>query len=135
MKFKDFVLLALLTILLGLTACGEKETPTRLAFEELRIPADDVTLHVRIAGNPEAPDVLLAVNMGPGFSILVVIEVVVLMFQVVLVLLLSSLVSLFSLRQLFLFLLHTSHKIMHRRHFHFHISGNTSFISQSLQLK
>jgi proline iminopeptidase len=68
MRLKDFALFALLTILLGLTACGEKETPTKLAFEELRIPADDVTLHVRIAGNPEAGDVLLAVNMGPGFS-------------------------------------------------------------------
>lgn len=68
MKLKDFALLALITILLGLTTCGEKETPTRLAFEERRIPADDVTLHVRIAGSPEAEDVLLAVSMGPGLS-------------------------------------------------------------------
>jgi proline iminopeptidase len=68
MKLKGFALLALLTILLGLTACGEKETPTRHAFEELRIPADDVTLYVRIAGNPDAHAVLLAVSMGPGFS-------------------------------------------------------------------
>ncbi len=68
MRFKNLALLVLLTILLGLTACGEKETPTRLAFEELRIPADDVTLHVRIAGNPKAADVLLAVSMGPGLS-------------------------------------------------------------------
>lgn len=67
MKFRDFGLLALLTILPGLTACAE-ETPTRLSVEELSVPAADVTLHVRIAGNPQADAVLLAVNMGPGFS-------------------------------------------------------------------
>ena len=61
-------LLALLATLLGLTACGEKEMPTRLLFDELRIPADDVTLHVRIAGNPKAGDVRLNVGMGPGLS-------------------------------------------------------------------
>ena len=68
MKLKDLALLALLTILLGLTACRGKGTPARLSFEELRVPADDVTLHVRIAGNPKADDVLLTVGMGPGLS-------------------------------------------------------------------
>jgi pimeloyl-ACP methyl ester carboxylesterase len=65
MRIKFLVLFALLDLLLGLTACGQVETPR---FEELKVPADDVTLHVGIAGNPEADDVLLAVNMGPGFS-------------------------------------------------------------------
>jgi proline iminopeptidase len=32
------------------------------------VKCNGVALHVRIAGNPQAPDVLLAVNMGPGLS-------------------------------------------------------------------
>jgi pimeloyl-ACP methyl ester carboxylesterase len=67
-KLKGFALPILVATLLGLTACDGKGTPTEPPFEELRIPADDVTLHVRIAGNPEAADVLLAVGMGPGLS-------------------------------------------------------------------
>jgi proline iminopeptidase len=42
--------------------------PSAASAQELKVQANDVTLHVRIAGNPEADDVLLAVNMGPGLS-------------------------------------------------------------------
>jgi pimeloyl-ACP methyl ester carboxylesterase len=58
----------LLTLLLELMACGEKATPTTASVQELEVQAGNVTLHVRIAGSPKAGDVLLAVNMGPGFS-------------------------------------------------------------------
>jgi len=68
MKSKVFTLLALLAMLLGMAACGEKATPTESAFRELRVPADDVTLHVRIAGYPKAGDVLIAIHGGPGNS-------------------------------------------------------------------
>jgi len=37
-------------------------------MRELRVPADGVTLHVRIAGNPAAGNVLIAINGGPGQS-------------------------------------------------------------------
>ena len=68
MKSKVFTMLALLTILLGLTACGEKAMPTKPPSRELRVPADDVTLYVRIAGDPKATNVLIAIHGGPGNS-------------------------------------------------------------------
>ena len=68
MKFKTFTLLVLLTMLLGLTACGEKATPTRPPFKELSVPAGDVTLHVRITGDPRVGNVLIAIHGGPGMS-------------------------------------------------------------------
>ncbi|MFC1956351.1 alpha/beta fold hydrolase [Chloroflexota bacterium] len=37
-------------------------------FQELKVQAGDVTLHVRIAGNPKTGNVLVAVNGGPGQS-------------------------------------------------------------------
>ncbi len=67
-KFKILTLLALLGMALGMAACGEKATPTAASAQELKVQAGDITLHVRIAGNPEAGDVLLAINMGPGLS-------------------------------------------------------------------
>ena len=70
------LLLTALALALLLTSCGQpaaapttpKPTPTTARAQELKVQADDVALHVGIAGNPEADDVLLAVNMGPGFS-------------------------------------------------------------------
>jgi proline-specific peptidase len=35
-------------------------------IQDIQVPADDVTLHVRIAGDPQAGDVLIAVSGGPG---------------------------------------------------------------------
>jgi len=55
------------------SACGQAprdgppalgESPSR----EFKVRADDVTLHVRIAGDPEAGDVLIAIHGGPGMS-------------------------------------------------------------------
>lgn len=68
MKSKVFTLLALLAMLLGMAACGEKAMPTKPPFRELRVPADDVTLYVRIAGDPKATNVLIAIHGGPGNS-------------------------------------------------------------------
>jgi pimeloyl-ACP methyl ester carboxylesterase len=69
MAFKILTLLALLAMILGTAACSGQAPPTEPAqAQELKAQADGVKLHVRIAGNPEAPDVLLAVNMGPGLS-------------------------------------------------------------------
>jgi pimeloyl-ACP methyl ester carboxylesterase len=65
MKLRFLILMAILVVTLGLTACGK---PIEIPTGEVKVQADDVTLHVRIAGNPEAENVLLAVNMGPGFS-------------------------------------------------------------------
>jgi len=65
MKLRFLILMAMLVMTLGLAACGK---PIEIPTGEVKVQADDVTLHVRIAGNPEAESVLLAVNMGPGFS-------------------------------------------------------------------
>lgn len=66
------VLLAVLaagTALLTWSACasGPGSSPES-AYRELEVVADDVTLYVRMAGGPDAEDVLVAINGGPGQS-------------------------------------------------------------------
>jgi len=65
MKLKVSILSALLVMLLVPTACGRTNEPYA---QELMMEADDATLHVRIAGNPDAQNVLIAVHGGPGLS-------------------------------------------------------------------
>jgi pimeloyl-ACP methyl ester carboxylesterase len=67
MKKKPLLTAVVFTLML--TSCSQPAAaPTTARAQELKVQADDVTLHVRMAGDPEAGDVLLAVNMGPGFS-------------------------------------------------------------------
>jgi anti-sigma-K factor RskA len=40
----------------------------RPLVRELQIQATDVTLYVRVAGNPESGNVLIAIHVGPGMS-------------------------------------------------------------------
>ena len=73
MKLRIVVLFTLLTMFLGLMACGSKSEVNPPVVEEpnvqeLMVPADDVTLYARIAGNPKAGNVLIAINGGPGQS-------------------------------------------------------------------
>jgi proline iminopeptidase len=51
-------------------ATAGRPTPTveELAVRELRAPADDATLYVRVAGHPDGEKVLIAVNGGPGMG-------------------------------------------------------------------
>lgn len=60
-----FVLSSLLVMLLVLTACGKT---AEFSVQERMVEAGDVTLYVRIAGNPESGNVLIAVHGGPGLS-------------------------------------------------------------------
>jgi pimeloyl-ACP methyl ester carboxylesterase len=65
MKPGFLITIAMLVVTLGLAGrCKPIDIPAR----EVKVYAQDVTLHVRITGNPEADDVLLATGMGPGFS-------------------------------------------------------------------
>jgi len=41
---------------------------SKAAFKELEVPAGEVTLHVRIAGQADAPAMLIALHGGPGNS-------------------------------------------------------------------
>ena len=73
MKPRIVFLLTLLTMLLGLIACGntsEVNPPVvdEPNIQELMVPADDVTLYARIAGEPKSGNVLIAINGGPGQS-------------------------------------------------------------------
>jgi len=72
---KKKLLISVLALTLLLTSCGQpaappasKPTPTTALAQELKVQADDVTLHVRIAGDPKAGDVLIATHGGPGNS-------------------------------------------------------------------
>jgi len=59
------VLMASVLVSVLFSGCaGIDEPPSR----ELQVQAEDVTLHVRIAGNAETGNVLIAVNGGPGQS-------------------------------------------------------------------
>ena len=72
---KKKLLLGVMALTLLLASCGQpaasptpKPTPTTALAQELKVQADDVTLHVRIAGDPKAGGVLIAINGGPGLS-------------------------------------------------------------------
>lgn len=58
-------LCALAFTVAGVAACARESKP---AVKELRVPDGDVTLHVRIAGDANAPAVLVALHGGPGNS-------------------------------------------------------------------
>jgi hypothetical protein len=65
------LLLSAVVFTLLLTSCSQpaaSPTPTTALAQELRVQTDDVTLHVRIAGDPKAGDVLVAAHGGPGNS-------------------------------------------------------------------
>ena len=57
-----YLLLSFLAVLLlALTAC-------RAGMREFQVQTPDVSLHVRIAGNPDSGCVLIAINGGPGLT-------------------------------------------------------------------
>lgn len=75
MKVRVLAVLSLLITMVGVGACGTRGlVPTepaaayRPAILEREVEADDVTLHVRIAGEPEAGEVLITIHGGPGNS-------------------------------------------------------------------
>ncbi len=69
MKKRPLLTAVALTLLLsGCAQPAASPTPTTTLAQELKVQADDVALHVRIAGDPKAGDVLIAVRGGPGNS-------------------------------------------------------------------
>jgi pimeloyl-ACP methyl ester carboxylesterase len=64
-KIKILFWLAVLVLLLDLVALGRPKQPH---FREFKVRAESVSLYVRIAGNLESGNVLMAVNGGPGQS-------------------------------------------------------------------
>jgi proline iminopeptidase len=75
MKATILTALAVLVTMVGASACGGGELPTselasayRPPIQERQVEANDVTLHVRIAGEPEAGEVLITIHGGPGNS-------------------------------------------------------------------
>lgn len=58
------MLVPICTGALALSACGSSGPTVR----ELQAQADDVALHVRVAGDPQTDDVLVAIHGGPGMS-------------------------------------------------------------------
>jgi len=65
MKFKILFLSALLIMLLTQKAFGVVNQPPS---RELKVQVDDAALYVRIVGNLESRNVLIAINGGPGQS-------------------------------------------------------------------
>jgi proline iminopeptidase len=65
MKTLKTVSLVCLIALISFPACS---MPRKPEITETGIQADDVTLHVRIAGNTEAENILIGIHGGPGNS-------------------------------------------------------------------
>lgn len=64
-------LCAIAALALPLAGCAQPiptPTPGPPVVREFETPAAGVTLHVRIAGDPQAGNVLIAINGGPGLS-------------------------------------------------------------------
>jgi proline-specific peptidase len=62
---KSGVLQAILVLALLVPSCSKQ---TVFTIEENEIQTDDVVLHSRFAGDPDAKDILIAVHGGPGGS-------------------------------------------------------------------
>ena len=63
MKYKIFSLALLSVLIFGCSTLSSNP-----AIEEIQIPAGNVTLFVRIAGDPSSGNVLIGINGGPGQS-------------------------------------------------------------------
>ncbi len=53
-----------------ITACSKEATllPKEIEFQELNVQTPEVALYVRVAGNVQSGNVLIAINGGPGLS-------------------------------------------------------------------
>jgi pimeloyl-ACP methyl ester carboxylesterase len=70
MEHKFFNFLVIVSSLLIITSC-KKESPSlekETVFQELTVQTPEVTLYVRVAGNVQSGNVLIAINGGPGLS-------------------------------------------------------------------
>lgn len=69
---KILKLISLICLIAGslLSACSKQSEPiiSKPIINEIVVQADNVTLHVRIAGNQEAEEILIAIHGGPGNS-------------------------------------------------------------------
>ena len=72
---KILKLISLICLISGssLSACSKQSEPIisepiigEPIINEIVVQADDVTLHVRIVGNQEAEEILIAIHGGPG---------------------------------------------------------------------
>ena len=63
MKFKISSFAVLLGLIFGCVALGSNP-----AIKEIKVPTENVTLFVRIAGDPSSGNVLISINGGPGQS-------------------------------------------------------------------
>ena len=68
MKFILSLLVVAFLAIFTLIECNESTAHQTKEFKELMVPAEDVTLYVRIAGDPQAENILLALHGGPGNS-------------------------------------------------------------------
>ena len=68
MKFILSFLVVVFLAIVTLTECNASTSQQTKEIKELMVPAEDVTLYARIAGDPQAENILLAVHGGPGNS-------------------------------------------------------------------
>jgi len=70
MEHKFFIFLVVVSSLFLITSC-KKESPSlekETVFHELTVQTPEVSLYVRVAGNVQSSNVLIAINGGPGLS-------------------------------------------------------------------
>jgi len=68
MHSRSYFLLSFITFLLVIPGTAELSAADHVSVSEEKIQSGDVTLFVRIAGNPAGAPVMIAINGGPGQS-------------------------------------------------------------------
>jgi pimeloyl-ACP methyl ester carboxylesterase len=67
-RFLTFLVVGSLIFLLLACSKGTSMTPKESAVQEMNVQTPEVTLYVRVAGNLQSGNVLIAINGGPGLS-------------------------------------------------------------------
>jgi pimeloyl-ACP methyl ester carboxylesterase len=68
MRNKCFTFIVEISSILFLLSCNKEGTSMGIETRELNVQGSGVTLYVRIAGNPQSGNVLIAIHGGPGMT-------------------------------------------------------------------
>jgi proline iminopeptidase len=70
MRRRFFTFLVVMSSLCLMVSCRKENStsPKEIIFQELTVQTSEVTLYVRVAGNLQSGNVLIAINGGPGLS-------------------------------------------------------------------
>ena len=68
MKSRNYILFNVMVLLIACGGAAEVSGPESIPVTEVKLKSGDVTLFVRVVGDPETSPVMIALNGGPGMS-------------------------------------------------------------------